>query len=481
MSLVSEWSKVPAQNGTRGSPPNYWPEGQAPSTVNDCARLMMSTLRIQWQDAAWLDWGFTCTKIAGNKFSILVYTSSATTSVADRWVVGRRLKFFDTSTLYGTISEVSASASTYNVTATMDGTNSLSASFSSVALSIINPNENIIPAGQTIYQNGSQIYAAANSGTDAYTVTLNPVPTSYINGFVINFKADVANTGAATLNVNGLGAIAITSQYNQPLVTGDIVANQIVSVVYNSTGPTFQMQSQTAKVRMSQSGAEIFGADAGATDAYAISLTPAITSYVTGQMVNFTANTANTGAATLNVNGLGAKTIKKQYNQDLATGDILAGQIVTVVYDGTNFELQSLPGSGGGSSAATQAEMESASSTTVYSSPGRQQYHPGHPKAWCTFNGTTTGTNAPSAGYNVSTVTRNGTGDYTVNLTTSFSSATYCVALAMINSSSLNSLPGTDIKYATTLAAGSFTFNTHQGNGNFIDAVQAYAVAWGDQ
>ena len=61
--------------------------------------------------------------------------------------------------------------------------------------------------------------------------------------------------------------------------------------------------------------------------------------------IRFKANTANTGAATLNVNSLGAKTIKKNVSQDLETGDISANQIITVVYDGTNFQLQSIPSS----------------------------------------------------------------------------------------------------------------------------------------
>jgi hypothetical protein len=85
--------------------------------------------------------------------------------------------------------------------------------------------------------------------------------------------------------------------------------------------------------------AGIYAADAGASDAYAITPTPAPSSYVAGMVFNFKANTANTGAATLNVNGLGAKTIKKNVSADLDTGDISAGQIVTVVYDGTNFQL----------------------------------------------------------------------------------------------------------------------------------------------
>lgn len=82
-------------------------------------------------------------------------------------------------------------------------------------------------------------------------------------------------------------------------------------------------------------------ADAGSNDTYAITVVPAITAYSAGQEFTFKANTANTGACTLNVSGLGAKTIKKNVSTDLATGDILANQIVTVVYDGTNMQLKS--------------------------------------------------------------------------------------------------------------------------------------------
>lgn len=86
-----------------------------------------------------------------------------------------------------------------------------------------------------------------------------------------------------------------------------------------------------------------YAADAGGTDAYAITITPAITAYATGQVFTFKANTANTGPATLAVSGLAAKDIKKQVTVALNTGDILAGQIVTVVYDGTNMQLVAPP------------------------------------------------------------------------------------------------------------------------------------------
>ena len=49
-------------------------------------------------------------------------------------------------------------------------------------------------------------------------------------------------------------------------------------------------------------------------------------------------------------------------------------------------------------------------------------------KAWVNFNGT--GTVAIRESYNVSTITDNGTGDYTVNFTTAMPDANYAPAIA---------------------------------------------------
>lgn len=84
--------------------------------------------------------------------------------------------------------------------------------------------------------------------------------------------------------------------------------------------------------------------DSVGTDAYAITVSPVITAYSAGQIFTFKAGTANTTDATLNVNSLGAKAIVKNVNVALETGDILANQIVTVIYDGTNMQMLSLRG-----------------------------------------------------------------------------------------------------------------------------------------
>lgn len=75
---------------------------------------------------------------------------------------------------------------------------------------------------------------------NAYLVA-NPNVTAsgYATGMQVQFKANFTNTLACTINYNGLGVQAIVKGVNQPLVAGDIQANQIVALVYDGTN--FQM------------------------------------------------------------------------------------------------------------------------------------------------------------------------------------------------------------------------------------------------
>lgn len=92
-------------------------------------------------------------------------------------------------------------------------------------------------------------------------------------------------------------------------------------------------------------GSRSYVLDTGAANAYVATMVPAISAYKAGQKFTFKAVNANTTVSTLNVNGLGVKTIKKADGAtDLAAGDIAAGQIVEVVYDGTNMQMKSAIG-----------------------------------------------------------------------------------------------------------------------------------------
>jgi hypothetical protein len=90
------------------------------------------------------------------------------------------------------------------------------------------------------------------------------------------------------------------------------------------------------------SSAGLYAASSAGSDAYAITVSPVPNDYDAGDTYTFKADVANTGACTLNVNSLGAKTIKKYGTLDLSTGDIIAGQMVTVRYDGTYFQMESV-------------------------------------------------------------------------------------------------------------------------------------------
>lgn len=91
---------------------------------------------------------------------------------------------------------------------------------------------------------GTDFYGVSAVGTDAYAITPSPSPVALVAGMKFRFKADVANTGAATLQVSAFSALAIKKKNDQDLVTGDIEAGQIVDVVYD--GVNMQMQSQSA-------------------------------------------------------------------------------------------------------------------------------------------------------------------------------------------------------------------------------------------
>lgn len=91
----------------------------------------------------------------------------------------------------------------------------------------------------------NQILGAKTTGgaADAQTFTSDSVAaisTAYAAGMGFVFKAGYTNTGAATLNVDGVGAKSIKKGGAQSaLVAGDIVAGGIYAVYYEASGDCF--------------------------------------------------------------------------------------------------------------------------------------------------------------------------------------------------------------------------------------------------
>lgn len=79
-------------------------------------------------------------------------------------------------------------------------------------------------------------------------------------------------------------------------------------------------------------------ATASVTDVYTVSIA-GVTSYTTNDMYVIKFATANVDGATLNISGLGAKSLVKNNNVPITGGDIQAGQEFLVIYDGTNLQM----------------------------------------------------------------------------------------------------------------------------------------------
>jgi hypothetical protein len=78
---------------------------------------------------------------------------------------------------------------------------------------------------------------------------------------------------------------------------------------------------------------------AAGTDNFVATLNPALTAYTTGMMVIVKADTGNVGACTLNLNSLGAKSIKTASGADPANDDLRASTVSMLVYSDSIFVL----------------------------------------------------------------------------------------------------------------------------------------------
>lgn len=134
MSNISQWSTAAASNND--APPDGAPEGQAPSTVNDCAREVMAAVARQFQDT--------------------------------------------------------------------DGS--------------------IVTGGTA----------------NAYDLTTNNGNAALADQGLIVFRADRANTGAATLNVDALGDKSLEAD-GAALASGDLTADSLYIVAYNATNDSYDL------------------------------------------------------------------------------------------------------------------------------------------------------------------------------------------------------------------------------------------------
>jgi len=94
-------------------------------------------------------------------------------------------------------------------------------------------------AGQV--QDSAFTFLTSPSGTNTMTAAASLGMSAYVTGQRFFFVSPSTNTSACTLNINAIGAKAITKQGTTALVAGDIVSGAVIQVVYDGT--EFQLVS----------------------------------------------------------------------------------------------------------------------------------------------------------------------------------------------------------------------------------------------
>jgi hypothetical protein len=168
------------------------------------------------------------------------------------------------------------------------------------------------------------------------------------------------------MSYNGSGTFVINST-GQPVVTGTVISSTAFNALTadlatglstaltkdGQTTPTANLPMGTFKFTGLSAGSAAtdsaniaqvqnsFGSflTVSGTDTITATVSPSLTAYAAGQMFAFVAANTNTGAVTINISSLGAKSITKNGTTALVASDLTANYLFVIVYDGTQFQL----------------------------------------------------------------------------------------------------------------------------------------------
>lgn len=231
----------------------------------------------------------------------------------------------------------------------------------------------------------------ARNGSGTYNLPAgNPVVTgtTISSTWANNTLSDMAT--ALTGSISSDGQTTPTGNLPMGNYAHTGVANATVRTMYASAG---QVQDNVLTYLTTVSGTDVITAVAAV----------GMTAYATGQKFTLVSVGANTGAVTLNINSIGAKSVTKNGTTALVAGDIASGAAIEVFYDGTRFQLIS-------STASTVAYATASGTAGAIANTGGWNITPTGTTLYFNYNGTDVGKLDSSGNFTVlGDVTSNGT------------------------------------------------------------------------
>lgn len=188
---------------------------------------------------------------------------------------------------------------------------------------------------------GAYFYGAL-TGTNAYSLALSPSLGALANGVEVLGKVGTANTSTAvTLTVDALAAKNVYHSNGLAPKPGDLAANDIVRFRYNTSRNGGAGGWDIMEVLPSATIRPATNVTTGTATAQAVVNTPPLTAYAEGTLLLVKVGTGltNTGALTLNCDGLGTRNVLRPGGSALLAGDWVAGQTYLLYDDGTQFIL----------------------------------------------------------------------------------------------------------------------------------------------
>lgn len=180
---------------------------------------------------------------------------------------------------------------------------------------------------------------------DEFILTIESHDASVPYNVTAREKVLIYGRSTDTLSVKQAGDRGYDGSTAQAWLTNDYVYLHVVSLsvqkIIEQLSEIHRLSdSSISTIAAILKSTPYYAADTGAADAYVVTLSPVPAAYTTGMVVRFKAANTNTTTSTVNVNGLGTKTIKRLGGTtDMSVGDIASGQMITIVYDGTNFQM----------------------------------------------------------------------------------------------------------------------------------------------